>query len=171
MGVETCGDLQAIPLNDLVRRFGRYGRRLHEVAHGVDERDVQPSRVRKSISVERTFRADLEEMAAMREALEDILDELQRRFSRIERDYLPSGRFIKVKFRDFTQTTLEAALHDPAEAWRSNEAFDRLLQGAWPRGAQPVRLLGAGLRLRPLRNGAGEQLALFDDPVGCELSG
>jgi DNA polymerase-4 len=42
-------------LSDLIRRFGKFGAELHNLARGQDERSVQPHHERKSISVERTF--------------------------------------------------------------------------------------------------------------------
>ena len=162
MGVRTCGDLQALSLAILVKRFGKYGRRLHEVARGVDERRVQASRPRKSISVERTFAEDIAGLPAMAEALEDLLLELDRRFRRIDQQYRPSKRFVKIKYRDFTQTTLEEAMPANGEPWNAAGQYQRLLRTAWPRGAKPVRLLGAGLRLQPVADADREQLELFD---------
>ncbi len=163
LGVVSCADLQQIPLNDLVKRFGKYGRRLHDVARGVDDRKVLPSRIRKSISVERTFAEDIAGETQMQEALGAVLGELQRRFARIEDKYYPTKRFVKIKFRDFNQTTKEEVL-EPGRAWLLPEAFHRLLASAWPRGSKPVRLLGAGLRLSPVAScELGEQLGLFDE--------
>jgi DNA polymerase-4 len=161
MGVQTCGDLQRVPLTELARRFGKYGRRLHEVAQGLDERPVQSGRVRKSISVERTFPEDIAELTAMLVALDDVLAELQRRFARIARDYHPTKRFVKIKYRDFTQTTLEETMPDDGQPWDLAEQYHRLLGKAWPRGAKPVRLLGAGLRLQPVAGENRGQMTLF----------
>jgi DNA polymerase-4 len=161
MGVVTCGDLQAVPLTELARRFGKYGQRLYEVARGLDERPVQSRRVRKSISVERTFPEDIAELSAMQVMLDQVLEELQRRFARIEHDYRPSKRFVKIKYRDFTQTTLEETMPDDGQPWDLREQYHRLLGSAWPRGAKPVRLLGAGLRLQQLTSDDRGQLLLF----------
>jgi len=163
MGVTTCGDLQAVPLDRLVKRFGKYGKRLSELAEGVDERPVQPARVRKSISVERTYADDIDDPAKMQEAVSELVLELERRFDKVRERYLPVKRFIKVKFRDFKQTTLEEVLPGDGSDWFSVPDFQRLLQGAWVRGSQPVRLLGAGFRLRPLSDDNSEQLALFEE--------
>ncbi len=163
MGVKTCGDLQTLSLQVLVKRFGKYGRRLYDVCRGHDDRPVQPNRVRKSISVERTFAEDIPELPAMASALEELLGELQRRFARIERDYYPAKRFIKIKFHDFSQTTLEEVLPDSGECWHRAGQFQHLLGSAWPRGARPVRLLGVGLRLNPVSGGDSDQLSLFDE--------
>ena len=163
LGVQTCGDLQQLSLTDLVTQFGKYGKRLSEVARGIDDRPVQTARVRKSISVERTFSEDLADQALMRAALDTLLQELGQRFARIESRYHPIKRFIKVKFADFSQTTLEEGLPADGSEWEAAADYHRLLASAWPRGSQPVRLLGAGLRLRPAADDNSEQLTLFAD--------
>jgi DNA polymerase-4 len=162
MGVATCGDLQAVPLEQLIRRFGKYGKRLAEVAQGEDERPVQASRQRKSISVERTFVEDIADMPAMIEAVDALVIELSTRFARIAGRYAPTKRVIKIKYSDFTQTTFEETLSGDGTPWADPQVFRRLLEAAWPRGAKPVRLLGAGLRLRPLRDHEESQLSLFE---------
>lgn len=163
MGVVTCGDLQAVPLTDLVKRFGKYGKRLSEVAHGVDDRQVHSSRVRKSISVEHTFAEDIDDLDGVIAELDQLLSELARRFQKIDSSYYPLKRVVKIKYRDFTQTTLEEGLSTSGEDWCSAEQFRRLMAAAWPRGAKPVRLLGLGLRLQPLLANEREQLSLFED--------
>jgi DNA polymerase-4 len=162
MGVETCGDLQQLPLEKLVERFGKYGRRLHDVARGVDKRRVQTSRVRKSISVERTYARDIDAMPAMVAAVDELLLELAGRFGRIADHYFPTKRVVKIKYQDFTQTTLEEAIGASGEPWNDAASFHRLVTTAWPRGAKPVRLLGAGLRLQPRSAEDLDQLSLFE---------
>jgi len=163
MGVVTCGDLQNLPVEKLAKRFGKYGPRLAELALGIDNREVKTSRLRKSISVERTYPEDIEVQTDMLKALQAVLEELQHRFDKIEQTYYPSKRFVKLKFKNFTQTTQEELIGDNGEPWLSFEAFQRLLLSAWERGAMPVRLLGAGLRLEPRAGDSEEQLRLFED--------
>ena len=163
LGVETCGDLQQLPLEQLVKRFGKYGRRLHDVSRGLDNRAVQSSRVRKSISVERTYGRDIDALPEMVVAVDALLDELVQRFEKIADRYFPTKRVVKIKYRDFTQTTLEEAISDSGETWSDPASFHRLLTAAWPRGGKPVRLLGAGLRLQPLSGSEVDQLNLFGD--------
>src|SRR3984893_5526379 len=52
MGVATVGDLQQFTEPQLVDRFGKWGTRLWELARGIDESPVEPSRKRKSWSSE-----------------------------------------------------------------------------------------------------------------------
>jgi DNA polymerase-4 len=166
LGVVTCGDLQSLPLEVLAKRFGKYGRRLFDVARGLDHRQVQSSRVRKSISVEHTFVEDIDNIPAMVTSMNDLLEELKRRFDKIDNRYYPVKRVVKIKYNDFTQTTLEEAIGDSGEAWHDAGRFHRLLTTAWPRGAKPVRLLGAGLRLQPLAEDGLGQLSLFGESEG-----
>ncbi|MGB0645743.1 MAG: DNA polymerase IV [Bradymonadia bacterium] len=58
IGLYTIKDVRESP--DEVRALlGRNGERFIEFAHGVDEREVTPSRPRKSIGIERTLERDL----------------------------------------------------------------------------------------------------------------
>ena len=59
LGIRTCADLRACDAHELERRFGRHGRRLSELAVGIDERAVNPDQPVQSISAEDTFARDL----------------------------------------------------------------------------------------------------------------
>jgi DNA polymerase-4 len=71
LGIATVGDLRQQQAGELERRFGRYGLRLHELAHGIDERPVQPDRPTLQVSAEDTFERDL------------VLDELEPHIRRL----------------------------------------------------------------------------------------
>ena len=141
LGINTCGDLQGLSLTEMVSRFGRWGRQLYDLCRGHDDRPVEPNRVRKSLSNERTFSRNLESLEACQSALDlliaDLLDDLSRKTA--ERRIRKA--FVKVKFADFTRTTKEC-LH----AAPTRETFRALLGEAYARGGQHVRLLGVGVR-------------------------
>jgi DNA polymerase-4 len=59
IGVLTIGDLQGFELTLLEELFGRYGKRLYELARGIDHGRVVPDRPTKSISAEDTFERDI----------------------------------------------------------------------------------------------------------------
>ena len=59
LGIATCADLRMHGADELERRFGRWGRRLHELAHGIDERAVSSERPTLQVSAEDTFEHDL----------------------------------------------------------------------------------------------------------------
>lgn len=59
MGIATVGELRALAVADLEQRFGRWGRRLHELSLGIDEHPVEPDRPTLQVSAEDTFEHDL----------------------------------------------------------------------------------------------------------------
>jgi len=155
MGIRTCADLRARNRLDLLRDFGSFGERLWGLAHGIDERPVQVESRRQSVSVENTYDRDLPDLAACLERLPELLQELTRRMARLDSRYRPGKPFVKLKFHDFTQTTLEQS-----GAGLELEDYADLLAVAFARGKRPVRLIGVGVRLIDSRNQA-EQLRLF----------
>lgn len=65
LGLRTGADVQRQPLELLKGRLGKQGRYLFELVRSVDERPVNPHRVRKSIGVARTFKRDVTSRAAL----------------------------------------------------------------------------------------------------------
>ncbi|HSW14615.1 MAG TPA: DNA polymerase IV [Solimonas sp.] len=59
LGVVTVEQLRQLELADLQQRFGRFGRRLYQLARGIDDGEVKPDRPTQSISAEDTFERDL----------------------------------------------------------------------------------------------------------------
>ncbi|WP_426416387.1 DNA polymerase IV [Aestuariirhabdus sp. LZHN29] len=163
LGIETCGELRVFSQLNLVGYFGSFGERLYQLARGVDERHVQSSRRRKSLSVEHTFDEDLPSLESVLGKLPELLAELERRLEgKLGEGYALSKRFVKVKFSDFTQTTLETLISGGREQWLQEHHYAPLMSQAWQRGARPVRLLGVGVRLRDLQQEhALEQMSLF----------
>lgn len=156
LGIEDCSHLKEWPRLALIREFGTFGERLYRLARGVDDRPVENDSRRQSISVENTYDQDLPDVASCLEKLPELLDTLAERITRIDSSYRAGKPFVKVKFHDFSQTTLEQA-----GAARDLESYRALVRQAFARGNKPVRLLGVGVRLHDLR-GAHEQLTLFD---------
>ena len=152
LGITTCEELRGLALERLVEEFGKFGKRLYELARGIDDRPVRVERERKSISVETTFARDLPDLATSREALVPLCERLEERLARHGHPPL-AGLVVKVRFDDFSLTTLESRGLAPCL-----ESFDRLLAQAWERGRRPVRLLGVGARLLP--EAGRRQLAL-----------
>ncbi|HEX8407515.1 MAG TPA: DNA polymerase IV [Thermoanaerobaculia bacterium] len=109
MGIATVGDLHQFDVNALTARFGKWGTRLWELARGIDESPVEPSRKRKSWSSENTFAKDVtrEEAAAwIREEAQKIWKSLEERSMR--------GRTVTVKLRtpDFQTATRQLSPPD-----------------------------------------------------------
>ena len=143
LGVQTIGDLSAVDVRLLSNFFGRWGVLLHDLANGIDERPVQPSRETKSVAREVTFDEDVDNAAVLQETLRrlagGVAERLQRRGLR--------GRTVTLKLRqgDFTtlsrQTTLPYAV-DQAEII-AGTAGD-LLNGELTQGRR-FRLVGVAV--------------------------
>ena len=59
LGIATVSDLRTLGLLELEQRFGRWGRRLHELSYGIDDNPVETGRPTLQISSEDTFEHDL----------------------------------------------------------------------------------------------------------------
>ncbi|MFC3606209.1 DNA polymerase IV [Stutzerimonas tarimensis] len=155
LGLRTCGDLRGWSRLQLGREFGAFGERLWSLARGIDDRPVRLESRRQSVSVEHTYERDLQDLAACLDQLPALFDKLAGRLARLDSGYRPGKPFVKLKFHDFTQTTLEQA-----GAGLGLDAYAGLLGDAYARGLKPVRLIGVGVRLVDTR-GDFEQLPLF----------
>ncbi|MCE1235769.1 MAG: DNA polymerase IV [Hyphomicrobiales bacterium] len=111
MGLRTIADLRRAEESDLFRRFGVLGRRLKELADGVDRRVVDPSEEIKSISNELTLDTDV---ADFRE-LEKILFRLSTKVSGRLKASGHGGFTVQLKLKtpDFKGLTRNRRLADP----------------------------------------------------------
>ncbi len=148
LGAYTCADLRAWSHAQLLQHFGRFGERLYELCRGIDTRAVNPERERKSISVEETYASDVPSLAACRQQLPHLLSKLHERIQRAQAERSANKLFLKIRFADFTRTTVECG-SSVAYSTRSTQAslFAQLLETGFQRGQKPVRLLGVGVRL------------------------
>ena len=158
LGAETIAELRAIPLDVLLKRFGRHGRGLYNSSRGIDERPVRVDRVRKSLGHERTYAQDLRSLAAMDEQLEFLSQKVSEDLRR--REIFGRTVTVKVRYPDFTTLTRARTLPAPtASAERISTAVRELLRqtSATENG---VRLLG--VTMSSLVHGDKGQLWLFD---------
>ena len=154
LGVDTCGDLRTWPLNELLQHFGKFGERLYDLCRGIDERPVDPSSERKSVSVEETYSIDLPDLDACRNEMPDLIAKLHTRVQRAQAGDNIHKLFVKIRFADFSRTTAECVTTSIDEV-----AIDKLLETAIQRRELPVRLLGVGIRL------AEQKLEKVDDQL------
>jgi DNA polymerase-4 len=158
LGVRTIGDIAALPEPTLVASLGSaHGRQLARLAHGTDDRPVEPDLQPKSIGHEETFATDRDDPEALGREAVRMADAVAWRLRRAGL----AGRTVtlKVRFADFRtitrSTTLAVTVDDgPALA----HAALGLLAGVDV--AAGVRLLGVSAS--GLVAGAAQQLS-FDD--------
>ena len=155
LGVKTIGDLAALPLELLEKKFGKHGRSLHNAALGLDERDVETEHATKSVGHEYTFDKDLLEIETIQRELLELAGMVAKRLRR----YGLQGRTItlKVKYHDFKQITRSATIKQPTAD--SKGIFTEVLQ-LLPKtaaGQKPIRLLGISVSGLKLESGFQQQ--------------
>lgn len=96
-------DLKKKDLETLVRHFGKAGRYYYNISRGIDERIVNPNRIRKSIGAENTFNHDLFTYNHLYEALLPILYEVEKRIKKA--GVLPKTLTLKLKYNNFETVT------------------------------------------------------------------
>ena len=152
----TCEDLD-LPV--LEEHFGRYGRRLHDLARGVDGSEVIGDRPTQSMSVEDTFERDvpLTETELLIRRLAEKLWSASRKEPRMARTVV-----LKLKTSEFKILTRS---HTPSSPPASCEEFTDIALALRERvnlePQQRFRLVGVGLsNFRELETRA--QPALFE---------
>jgi len=141
LGIATCGDMQRLSRVELQEHFGKFGIELYDLCRGIDDRPVEPDRERKSLSTEETFPSDLETLTECEEKVPELFEELMADAAQKESTRTITKIFVKLKFADFTRTTVERAGLSP-----SLEQFRILLREAFGRTGKAVRLIGLGVR-------------------------
>jgi DNA polymerase-4 len=164
LGVETIGDLAAIPELELADLLGKHGWALSKRAKGLDDRPIVTEREAKSFSRENTFSRDIRDGAILRETLRKQAQNVTRRLHR--RGRAARTVTIKIRWPDFEtltrQTTLDQATDDEALI---TETALQLFEQVWKPG-RAVRLIGMGVSNLDEQ---ARQLGLWDPDVRREL--
>lgn len=143
LGIDTGADLKQKTLEFLVEHFGKSGAYFYGIARGIDDRQVKPDRVRKSIGAEDTFSEDLHAYEPAREGLQPLIEKVW--------DYCEAYEIgaktvtLKVKYADFNQITRSKTVPSPLAAITDLQAVvDLLLSPIFP-PRKGIRLLGVTL--------------------------
>lgn len=143
LGIENGKDLYQLSEIELVNHFGKFGRYLYKVVRGEDDREVKSERIRKSISVERTFEDNLTQPKAVEEKIALLNQKLSGALERV--GIKGKTIILKIKFEDFSVITRSKSIKnytsDP-EVIRSI-SFELFEQLVWE--GKGIRLLGLGL--------------------------
>ncbi|NVJ85205.1 MAG: DNA polymerase IV [Algoriphagus sp.] len=141
LGIFNGKDLKEYSLQFLTKKFGKSGLHYYNIVRGIHLSEVQPNRIRKSLSAENTFEKDLITPGEMEEGLQPIFEEVIRR---IKKSGI-KGRTItlKIKFSDFTIQTRSKTLEQYPDEKTIWEVGLKLLRQE--EILKPIRLLGLGL--------------------------
>jgi DNA polymerase-4 len=143
LGIKTGADLKRLSREELVQLFGKVGNYYHDIAHGLDERPVEPTRERKSLGQEITFEKDLEN----KEEMLSILGKLAESIESYLKKYNLQGRTLtlKVKYYDFKSITRSITPGENiVDAGQMMKYIGSLLDKT-EAGRKKVRLLGISI--------------------------
>ena len=158
MGIFTGLDLRQKDEAFLRKYFGKAGSYYYDISRAIDNRPVNPDRIRKSVGSENTFDSDLETRIELEAGLLPLIEDVWR-YCELTHGY---GRTVnlKVKYFDFQQISRSKTTLSPImdKAFFERISFDLLEQ------IQPVekgvRLLGISL----------SNLEFTDEMVGKQLT-
>lgn len=123
-----------------------WGGALWKYSHGIDNREVNTERERKSVGVERTFLTNITTFDECWQFIEEKLyPELDNRLGRASPQKAIIKQGIKIKFADFSLTTIEHGTSNlDLEYFR--ELLGEILQR---QKGREIRLLGLSVMLKP----------------------
>lgn len=139
LGLIYCRDVIDYDLSKLLNQFGKFGRILYERCNGIDDREINNDRQRKSVGVERTIAHDLYSWEACLTIFDSLYSELETRLSKVRADFSIARQGVKFKFHDFQITTQEHIYPKLNKQDLINQAYQIWHERRKDRG---VRLIG-----------------------------
>jgi DNA polymerase-4 len=141
LGFKTCADLQSASLEELILHFSeKSSHRLYEQCRGIDHRAVKPNQMRKSLSVEQTFKQDIMLDNHCLTILHELYDAFMVRLKKYDANRSIKNQCIKIKLSNFKIVTLERSSHDIDFA-----LYEYLLTELIRRSYGKIRLMGIGV--------------------------
>lgn len=138
----------------LVRHFGKIGSLFYHFARGIDERPVEPSRIRKSVGCEQTYREDVTKAQALENSLPLLAEELTGRLARA--GFRGNTLTLKIKFPDFVQKSRSVTVPDCLTDMEDILPLARTMMEELDSGDKTFRLLGLSVSNPLEEHPAGE---------------
>lgn len=140
LGINTGADLKKLTLDRLIDLFGKAGNYYYHIAHGVDNRPVEPGRIRKSYGKETTLATDIDDTDQMLAVLDGLARKVVAGLDREDRQGLTLT--LKIKYHDFQTVTRSVTGSEPfTDADLIMDHVQQLLANT-EAGGTKVRLLG-----------------------------
>ena len=115
LGITTVSELRKFPLSTLKGTLGKtQGSHLHRLSFGIDERNVEPTQVAKSISNEETFTSDLFDLTKIHSEIHRLSDSVGKRLRSSEK--LARTLSLKVRLTNFSTLVRSVTLPNPTDS-------------------------------------------------------
>ena len=141
MGIKTLGDINKFPEKIILKRFGKFGRRLISLSKGSDDSPVTPHLEPKSVSTESTLSEDTNDLNLLHRRLLKSSEQVGRR---LRKHGLKTKTIsIKIKLSDFKQITRSVTIKEPTCSSKTiyHNSIELLNKYRPPK---KVRLIGVG---------------------------
>jgi DNA polymerase-4 len=143
LGLHYGSDIKSWDEEMLVAQFGKMGHFFFQIAHGVDNRPVNNRQLRKSISKETTFAADLKDRDQMIKVLLELAEMVSD--SLRKKSLYAKSINIKVRYDNFKVVTRSLVLAEAQQNIHYLTPQLLVLLDRTEAGVVPVRLLGVGV--------------------------
>jgi DNA polymerase-4 len=142
-GIEKLTDVRAKPVEELSEIVGSHAQWLIDLAHGRDDRAVEPNRPSKSAGSEETYATDLSSL----DEIKAEIDQLARGVAGwlVKKSIKARTVTIKVRYADFT--TITRSHSTPSFTSNPDDIVSRAVKllDKTEAGVRPVRLLGVSV--------------------------
>lgn len=155
MNLNTGADLKKLTEPEMIKHFGKTGSFFYKIVRGVDNREVQPYREIKSISVEDTFAYDLEKPEEIYAELKKLAGRLTNRLQ--IKNLQGKTITLKIKYSDFKIITRSRSLPSPINNTEIIiQNVDEIIKSFEPENK--IRLLGIGISNFNLHSSASKDI-------------
>ena len=160
LGIETVGQLAAVPQEKLEESFGQWGTALARKARGGDAYEFLVDAEPKSISANHTFPEDTDDRAVLDSTLSFLCQKVAKRLR--EAGLAARTLTLTIRYAGFETITRAHTLPEATHLDRVvYSTHKKLFETHWDR-RRKVRLLGASLSSLEHPAAAGQQLSLLD---------
>lgn len=157
LGIETIGQYARLPKGSILEQFGKFGRRLHDLANGIDIRPLSaytpPERLIETI--------ELEDPIETYQSVEHLIEQLAQAL--LLRLKSRQAHHLTLILRLENRQTLEQAIQPPDPLTGFKSILERATSLLY-RQAIDSGIVGIELQLHELSQPQPKQLSLFDTP-------
>lgn len=140
LGITTGYDLRQWQEDNLILHFGKIGSFFYDIVRGIDNRPVEPQRIRKSIGCETTLAVDTDDICKINDILTDLAAELG---NALKRKRIGGYNLtLKVRYLDFITITRSLTVRAPLSSADDILPLLPTLLHATAAGSRKIRLLG-----------------------------
>ncbi|MBN1350104.1 DNA polymerase IV [candidate division KSB1 bacterium] len=159
MGISTIGQLAEYDVKLLVKKLGKAGMHYWRLANGIDHRPVSAFGPAKSMSEERTFEYDIDDVDILKRKLFEIAEDLG---CALRRKHIKGKTItLKIRLEDFSTFTRSHSTVDYTDSSSLIYSTGLSLFENFDRMGMKVRLIGIGMS--NLSHPEAEQIGLFEE--------